>query len=207
MALNQMDQDVRGEKQMITDAFTEKLSLWLDNELSPAEVTELKSHLESCPACRQTHQAMQQVHTLFLSAAATLAAPSPGFAHRLELRLAQRRAVKGWQIWLAVAGLLLGPLFFIGGLAVVGGLSLLNLSSAWLDAGIFYQWLTEFIDSATSLRVLLNLAGLLLKAAYVTIQEPLFWVCVLVALVMMALWVRVMHTISQRSISTAEFIF
>jgi len=192
---------------MMKDAFTEKISLWLDNELSPAEVIELKSHLERCPACRQAHQAMQQVHTLFLAAAATLAAPSPGFGHRFELRLAQRRAVKGWQIWLAVAGLMLGPLFFIGGLAVMGGLSLLNLSSAWLDAGIFYQWLTEFIDSAASLRVLLNLAGLLLKAAYVTIQEPLFWVCVLVALVMMALWVRVMQTISQRSISTAKFIF
>lgn len=191
---------------MKKDAFTEKLSLWLDNELSPTEVVELKAHLDSCPACRQAYQAMQRVDNLLRLAATTIAAPSPGFNQQFETRLAGYRPGRPWQIWLAIGGLLTGTLLFGGAVAVVGGLAVVNLSGTGLEADWFYQWLAAGIESVTNLRVLINLGGLFLKATFITMGQPLFWLCVLMAISMAWLWVRVMQTVSRRATPTVEFV-
>jgi len=65
---------------MTKDTFTEKISLWFDDQLSPAEVAELKDHLSGCPSCRQTYSAMQQVDQVLQAAARVMAAPQPGFS-------------------------------------------------------------------------------------------------------------------------------
>lgn len=39
--------------------FIDKLSEYIDNELSPAESEEVKGHIESCPSCRDEFKALQ----------------------------------------------------------------------------------------------------------------------------------------------------
>jgi predicted anti-sigma-YlaC factor YlaD len=196
-----------GDKPMTKDTFTEKISLWLDNELNSTEVAELKTHLAGCMTCRQTYQSLERVDRLFRAAAGMVVAPEPGFSHRFELRLARRRVAQPWQLWLALSALLLGTLLLFGLMATIGGLTLINLSAVSFDAGQVYQWLVSFIDSATNLRVFLNLWFLVVKAGLVTMQEPLFWLAVLVALGMTGMWVRIMQTLLRRQPSTVEFVF
>jgi len=46
---------------MTTDAFTDRLSEYLDGELSPAERAAVDAHLVICPECRSTLEALQDV--------------------------------------------------------------------------------------------------------------------------------------------------
>lgn len=191
---------------MMKDTFTEKISLWLDDELSPVEVTELQTHLASCPACRQTYEAMQHVDRLLRTAAGVMVAPHPGFPQRFEARLARHHSPKPWQIWLTLGALLVGTLLFFGAWGVVGGLTLLSISASVLDVGLFYQWLVVFIESVDSLRVFLNLGALFLKASFITMQQPLFWGCLLVGVATTLLWVRAVQTLSRRAVSTIQLM-
>jgi predicted anti-sigma-YlaC factor YlaD len=191
---------------MKKDAYTEKISLWLDDELNPAEVTELKAHLETCLDCRQTYQAIQQVDELLWGAAAMMASPSPGFNQRVETRMVHYRPGQRWRIGVALAGLFLGTLLFAAAVAMVGGTALMGYGQVGVDADLFYQWLVSVIQSVTSLRVLLNLGGLFLKATFITMGQPLFWLCVLLSISMAWLWVRVMQTVSRRTAPTVEFV-
>jgi predicted anti-sigma-YlaC factor YlaD len=187
--------------------FTEKISLWLDDELDDSEADELQAHLATCQACRHTYRAMQQVHLLLDAAAATMVTPAPGFAQRFEARLAHRRPVKPWQIVLALSALLLGTLLFAGAWTVMSGLTLVSAGSALLDVDLFYQGVIGFIDSADQLRFFVNLGALFLKASFITMQQPLFWGCLLVAVLMTGLWARALQMLYRRETVTAEFVF
>jgi predicted anti-sigma-YlaC factor YlaD len=189
------------------DSYTKKISLWLDDELNPTEVTELKAHLAGCSTCRQTYEAMRRVDHLLRTAATVTVVPSSGFVERFEMRLVQYRPDKPWRIWLALGGLLLGTLFVFSTWAIVGGVALVGVSISLLDVGLLYQWLATFIESVDMLRVFLNLGSLFLKAGYIIMKQPLFWVAGFVALILGGIWVRVMQILSRRTFATFEFVF
>ena len=191
---------------MKNDPYAEKISLYLDNELSSTEVAELKAHLAGCHDCRRTYEGLQRVHRLFQTAAARMVSPEPGFSHRVEARLAQHSSVKVWQIWATIVALLLGTLAITGAWAVVSGLTLVNASVVLLDAGIFYRGFLTFIESVEGVHILLNLGSLLLKASFITMQQPLFWGGVLITVSLIGLWVWLMRGLLRRAVAPVELL-
>lgn len=191
---------------MSKDAYTEKISLWLDDELNPAEVAELETHLVSCSNCRQLYQAMQQVDDLFRTAAMSLVGPGPGFIQRFETRLIQYRTGRPWQIWLGLGALLVGSFLLFGAWAIAGGIALMTVITSLLEINLFLQWLEQFIVSAMSVRLIFDLGALFLKAGVVLMSQPIFWLSIFIALAMSGLWVRIVRQLSQRTAEVAEFL-
>jgi hypothetical protein len=185
------------------NSFIENISLWLDDELSPAEVSELQTHLMTCPACRQTYQAMQQVHEFLHEASMVMAEPSPGFNTRFETRLAQPPA-KRWHTWLGMVVLLVSTLLLITAGVAVGGLTLIVTGTTLLDMRTFYEWLGTLGEIVNQLRAFINLGGLLFKVAFIIISQPLFWVYVAATLGLIWLWVRVIKLAYRRAPLTIE---
>ena len=185
------------------DTFTEKISLWLDEELSAPEVAELEAHLAGCPACQQTHQTMQRVDTLLHSGSKVLIAPAPGFVQRFETRLAQQQTREQGHVWLGLGVLLLGTicLFILGGVIlypfVSAGVNMIGLSA-------LFVWLAEFIESANAVGLWLRLVGLFLKASFITMSQPLFWLGVLGAVGVAWLWLRLLKLAYRRIPTTIE---
>jgi len=192
---------------MKNDKFTEKISLWLDNQLNPNEVTELETHLNDCVACRQTYEAMQHVHGLLRSAATRMVAPNPGFTQRFEARLAHPQpATRLWQLWLTIGVLFLGTFFIFGLWLIGGGITLVGFSSYVLDARLLNQWLYALIDSIADLRLALDLGTLLLKTSYLMMGQPLFWGGVIATVSLIGFWVWMMRALSRRSPSSIHML-
>ncbi len=189
----------------VKDMYTEKISLWLDNQLNPVEVAELEKHLTTCTECRQTCKTMQRIDEMFRNAAQVMLTPGEGFTQRFETHLAHYNPVKPWQVWLAVSGLLLGTLFFAVW-AITGGIALLGLTVSMLDVGLLYQVLVRFIESVANIQHFFNLGSLFLKAGFITMGEPLFWGMVIVTMAMVSLWVRVMQTLARRTAVSIEML-
>lgn len=187
--------------------FAEQISLWLDNELGPAEVSRLQAHLAGCPICRQAYEAMQRVDRLLRTQATVMVAPNPDFRPRFEARLVQPQPIKPWQIWLTLIALFSGTLFLFGAWAILGSITLVSVSTSVLDAVVFHQWLTAFIESVESLRVFLNLGGLFLKVSLITMGQPIFWISTLIAIGLIWLWLRIIQVISQHSTPTINLVF
>ena len=185
------------------NSFIENISLWLDDELSPAEVSELQTHLMTCPACRQTYQAMQQVHEFLHEASMVMAEPSPGFNTRFETRLAQPPA-KRWGMWLGMVVLLVSTLLLITVGVAVGGLTLIGTGTTLLDMRTFYECLGTLGEIVNQIRAYINLGGLFFKIAFIIMSQPLFWVYVVVAIGLIWLWVRVIQLAYQRTPLTIE---
>lgn len=176
---------------MSHDTFTEKISLWLDNELSHPEVAELQAHLADCPACQHTYQALQRVDTLLRGGASVVVAPAAGFMARFESRLAQHQARHNGHIWWGLGVLFAGTMF----LFIIAGIVLGSYVSAGVNLvgiDILYKGLAGLIASANTLAVWLNLAGLFLKASLITMTQPLFWGFALVAAGMAWVWLRLL---------------
>ena len=186
------------------DTFSEKLSLWLDNELNPAEVADLEIHLASCTGCQQVYEQMRQVDQFFQTAAMEMITPAVGFSQRLEARLVYHRPIRPWQILLAMGSLALGTLLFLG-VVVASGLISLDLSFTTSGA-LLYQGVISLIDSVDNVRVLLNLITLFVKACLITMQQPIFWGLALLTIGLSWLWLRVMKALSRRESLTAELI-
>lgn len=192
---------------MKPDTFTEKISLWLDDELSPAEVTELQQHLAGCPACQQVHQTMVQVHSLLHQASTIMAEPAAGFTTRFESRLAHHPQ-KTWQMWLGLSVLLLSTLTFFAVGAILAWLSLVGASSNLIDLSAVYYGLALLGATVNDLRALANFAGIGLKVALLTMLQPLFWLYLFVAIGLGALWVRLMQGLYRRAeIPVQLFVF
>ena len=189
------------------DTFTEKISLWLDDELSPAEITELQNHLTQCTACQQVHQTMVRVHHLFQTASAIMLEPAPGFSGRVEYRLAHHRPQKSWHLWLGLSVLLLGSLFFFAAGAMVGWLTLINSGGLLIDPGTVYYSLGILGGLVNDIRAAVNLGGMGLKVAWLIMGQPLFWIYVLVAIGLTGLWAGLMQSLYRRaSITTQLFM-
>jgi predicted anti-sigma-YlaC factor YlaD len=180
---------------MANDTFTEKISFWLDNELSAAEAAELQAHLAGCHTCQRTYQALQQVDTLLRRGSSVVVGPAPGFTARFENRLAQQARHNG-HIWLGFGVLFVGTLFlFIIGGIVLGTFITFGINLIGID--ILYNGLAGLIVSANTLMVWVNLAGLFLKACLITMSQPLFWGCALVAAGMAWLWLRLLKLVNR----------
>ncbi len=180
------------------DTFTEKISLWLDNELSPTEISELKAHLAGCPKCQQVHQAMLKVHHLLRDASVVMLEASPDFSSRLQSRLAHHRPQKSWHLWLGLSVLLLGAFFFFAIVAMLGWLSLMNTSGTLVELGPIYYGLASLGGLINNVRAMVNLLGMGLKVSWLTMTQPLFWVYILLAIGLTALWVRLMQSLYRR---------
>jgi predicted anti-sigma-YlaC factor YlaD len=181
------------------DTFTEKISLWLDDELNPAEITELQNHLAECSTCQHFHQAILQVHNLFHTASAYMVEPQPGLSSRVRSRLAHQPTQKSWHMWLGLSGLLLGSLFFFAVGAVLGWLSLINASGTLFEMGTIYYGLGILGTTVNDIRAIVNLLGMGVKVALLIMSQPLFWIYVLIAIGLTALWVRVMQSVYRRT--------
>jgi len=188
------------------DMYTEKISLWLDDELNTAEIAELHAHLATCMHCQNAYQGMRHVDQLLVNAAKVMMAPLPGFAHRVETRLAHHRPTKAWQIWLALGALVVGALIFLSFWAVMGGITLYSLGQSMLDTGLVVHGMVIVIDTADSFRFLLNLGTLALKTSILTMKQPLFWGCVITAALLAGLWVRIIQTLFKRGAAVVEMM-
>lgn len=191
---------------MNEEKLTEQISLWLDDELSQDEITELQTHLANDPASRHTLEAMQHVDQLLHTAAAHMVLPSSGFTQRFEVRLTHYRTPKPWQTWLAMAALLGGTVSLFTIWAVVSGIALLSIGTTLLDASIVYQGLVTFIQSVNHLEGYLSLGTLLLKTSFITMQQPFFWVCLLIAVSLIGLWVWIMRMLSHRTTTPPQLV-
>ena len=181
------------------DRFTEKISLWLDDELNPTEIAELEHHLAGCPACQQAHQAMIRVHDLFHNASTYLVEPGPGFSTRFQTHLAHHQPQKSWQLWLGLSGLLLGSLFFFAVGAVLGWIALLNTGGTLLEISTVFYGLGILGETVKETRAVVNLLGMGFKVALLIMSQPVFWVCVLAAIGLTALWVSFMQSLYRRA--------
>lgn len=190
---------------MAHDIFTEKISLWLDNELDLVERTELQAHLSSCPDCQHTFQAMQRVHTLFGEAATTLVIPQAGFSQRFEARLARQRAYQPKRVWWGMSVLLLGTVLLLLIAGVTVG-AMVSAGVSMLGVPALYGWLAGFVEVTNTLGVWLNLAGTFLRACLKTMSQPLFWGGVFLALGMSWVWLRLLQKIYQRTVVTVELL-
>lgn len=188
------------------DMYTEKISLWLDDELNTAEIAELHAHLAACSQCQNAYQGMRHVDQLLVNAARVMVAPLPGFTHRVETRLAHHHPTKVWQIWLALGALVAGALIFLGFWAVMGGITLYGLGTSLLDTGLVVYGMAVVVDTADNFRFLLNLGGLVLKTSILTMKQPVFWGCVVVAVAMTGLWVRVMQALYRRGTAVVQMM-
>jgi predicted anti-sigma-YlaC factor YlaD len=186
------------------DVFKEKVSLWLDNELNAGEVSELQQHLAQCPACQHAYQTIQQIHHLFRDASTSIATPAPGFTTRFEARLAGYSATKRWHMWAGLVTLLLGAVFLLTIGAAVVGLTLLGTGAAWFSTSSLYYALGLIGELVNQARLLTNLVGLGLKVALLTMNQPLFWVFVLVALGLAGFWVRLLRSVYRRETVTGQ---
>lgn len=187
------------------DTFTEMIFLWLENELSDPEITKLQTHLSACPTCQHTYQTMQHVETLLHGGSKVLAAPVPGFTARFETRLAQHQARQGGHVWLGFGVLLLGTLF----LFVVGGIvvsAFISSGVTLVGVGLLYNGLVDFIESTNTLGVWFNLAGLFIKASFITMSQPLFWGYALVAITMVWLWLRLLKLVNRQITTGVELL-
>lgn len=190
------------------DQFTEKLSLWLDDELSHAEITELQHHMQQCATCRQTYAELNQVDSWLRDAARWMVVPEAGFAQRVETRLAQVRPQQMWQVWLAVLGLVFGALFFVAAGALFGGLAVYSTSSTvlMLNIQMLKQGLVTVINTADNVQFYLELGALFLRSSLITMQQPLFWGLLLFAVALGVLWAQMLRKLLQRGAITADFM-
>ena len=187
---------------MTHNKYTEQISMWLDNELNPDEVHELQNHLAQCPACTRFYRAMQQIDQVLNNA--LMVEPNPGFTQRFEARLEQQQIRQG-RMWLGMTILAVSTLamFIVAG--VFGWLVFAAQGVDWL-LPTFYYYLGQLGETVNSIRAIVNLGGLFLKASFMTMQEPMFWGFVIIALAMVVTWVRVMQMIYRRSpLTTALF--
>jgi predicted anti-sigma-YlaC factor YlaD len=187
---------------MTHNKYTEQISMWLDNELSPDKVAALQSHLAECSECTRFYQAMVQVDQVLNNA--MMVEPSPGFTRRFETRLEQQQIRQG-RMWLGMTILAVSTLAIFIAAGVFGWMVFAAQGTDWL-LPTFYTYLGRLGGTVNELRAVVNLGSLFLKASIMTMQEPMFWGFVVLTLALMATWARVMQMIYRRSpLATAIF--
>jgi hypothetical protein len=190
---------------MAHDTFTEKIALWLNDELSNPEIAELQAHLADCSICQQTYQSWQRVETLLREESTVIMEPAPGFITRFESRLVYHQTPNNGHIWLGLGVLLLGTLFlFIIG-AIVGS-ALVSTGVGLINVDTLYRGLAGLIESVNTLGVWFRLVTLFVRASLLTMSQPLFWIYTLVAVGMVWLWLRFLKFINRQAPATLELL-
>lgn len=188
---------------MNQEEFTQNLSLWLDDELESAQIAPLQQQMADHAGYHDLYQQMKQLDTALHEAALQVTTPDAGFAERFETRLAQHNVKQQRQAWLAMTALLLGTAFllilFTYEVVALLGLTGIPLS---LDISTLQQGQIVLIDWVSNLYSLVNLGGVVLKAGLIIIQQPLFWVCAFMSVMVMGMWAGVMQRLyRQQSLS------
>ena len=77
-----------------------------------------------------------------------------------------------------------------------------------VDLSLIYYGLSFLGTTVNEIRALVNLAGIGFKVALLTMSHPLFWIYVLVAIGLAALWVVLMQALYRRAqIPVQLFVF
>lgn len=186
--------------------FTEKVTQWLDEELSDAEIAELETHLAEHPDDQETYLAIQRADTLLRSAARLMAVPERGFTARFERRLADYHPRQAWRMWLGISLLLLTAVALVSVGAIVGGVALLNTWAAIIDMELAYYWLGQLGQLVNQARALIELGDVLLKIGLLAVSYPAFWVTIPLTGVIAWLWLRLLTTPPQRLSTTTNVL-
>lgn len=110
---------------------TEQFSLALDERITSEEMEAMRQHVGSCASCRREWETWQDIAMRFERA--PMVAPSPGFARRVEERLARRTHLQ--------RGVLGGTVLLTGSVTLWSLVALLGLM-------LVFTWLT--VDSAAA---------------------------------------------------------
>ncbi len=176
------------------DTFTEKISQWLDDELSLTEITELQTHMHGCKECRQTYRTMHQLHNRFRHASTEFASPSVNFTKRFEARLVQYKNRGQQKNGLALLSLILGTVLLFT-LIISGTAGYVTAINTLLDVSSFYQWQITFITMVESLRSMINFLMVLSKAGFITVNQPVFWQMTMVSLLIIGVSLCLMQLV------------
>lgn len=187
---------------MAEDKFTEKLSLWLDDELEEAEVAQLHAHLQQCAACQKTYSEMQHLDQWLRGVATVMVSPSAEFKQRVEAGLAQVQPQQTWQLWLAMLALAVGAVLIFGVWGLASGVTLYGIGLTLLDVRLVNEGLLAIISTADNFRLYLVISGLFLKTGLITMQQPLFWGLVIVAAAAALFWIRLLRRLVERGVNT-----
>lgn len=161
---------------------------WIINRetLTPSQISELDTHLKSCPQCSQIYHGWRGVENL-LQKPAFVHAP-PHFAHRFQVSLAERKArERKRQVRIALFGIggvfvLLSMVFFLRLILTIPPAQLLSDIIGWVAYTpqriaefrfILYFWGTQ-IPPLALVAAFLILGGwsvLLLSIWFVTIRR------------------------------------
>lgn len=142
-----------------------------EEALSAAQIKELRTHLDSCEACRQAASAWDEVEGELRQA--TLAGPQGGFSARWERRLEARQAQEERRQGYIILGISLGLTAFLLALLVTLAWPLIQSPRLILWAGVYQavRWISmvsatkQFVNSAVqSVNVPLSLLIWLLAA-------------------------------------------
>ena len=153
--------------------------------ISPEERRALREHLEGCQQCQRMERKWQAVHQQLR--APWLAAPAPGFTHRWQASLAERREreqrKQAWKIF----GFLMGGAVFI--LLLLAGYIIATSSPA--------EWLVGVVNVFSSSQKIIDLAVFAVQSWLSTTPLALniaLWIyltitlCVLTIVWAMILW-------------------
>jgi predicted anti-sigma-YlaC factor YlaD len=176
---------------MECDAYQERMSLWIDSQLTEDEIQQIEVHTAACASCRASLDALRRLDRLL--GAAPMMQPVPGFAGRFQARLdTRRRRRRTWAgllvLTLATLVLLLGAMALLAtsGLALWGNLAITGLTGLLLDLG-------------KAMVVFLNLAWLILSALARGLRHPIFIAYVAATVILIAAWTQVItHRIHAR---------
>jgi predicted anti-sigma-YlaC factor YlaD len=168
------------------EQYTEWMSLAQDGMLDRTQMHVLRTHIDTCPSCRNVWEAMTAVSRVFR--AAPMVAPASGFVQRFEARLAYREELRRRaMIWLllgigVVALALLALPSILGALSLTGRLVLPYAVVTYLQ-GLF-DW-TYLVVSA-----LLQAAWILIRYVCAGPAGPVCVALIAVAGAMIAMWTK-----------------
>ncbi|MDX1521345.1 MAG: hypothetical protein R3264_06935 [Anaerolineae bacterium] len=182
----------------------EQISLWLDDELSSAEIGDLWTHLSTCQSCTESYHAMRRADQLIRQAAAVMVGPEPGFTARFETRLATYAPRRRWHTWAGASVLLLSSAGLLAILAVFGTLTALDLWSALVNQQLSYYLLAEIGMLFHFMRIALNWGGIAVQTALITMGQPIVWLLIPAAIGLSWLWVSLMKGAFSRVATTAR---
>jgi predicted anti-sigma-YlaC factor YlaD len=172
---------------MECETYRERMSLWLDQQLSSQEIRQLEAHTVACPACRATLEQFR--HVDWLLAAAPMMEPAPGFAVRFQAKLtARRRRRRTWAgvltLALASLGILVGAtvLLTISGLAVWEGIS---------SSGLLARSVGLLLELAKTGADILELVWLIMTALVRGARHPVFIAYVVATALLFAAWTHI----------------
>ena len=193
---------------MNRDDFAKKVSQWLDNELPHSKVAELKTALNQSDEHRQIYQELKEIDSMLTIAGAEMAAPLSGFNERFEARLAQQETVGKQKKWLAIVALFLGAIFLSNLVlsVLINGVMGMASNISVLDVGTVSQWQIILINSINYVLTIANLFGVLLKASFITMTQPLFWACALMSTMVAGGWLRLMQLLHRQQSLTLPIL-